>query len=87
MSVTHKEALRFATEAWLEPVSEHQSLNSKMEAAISAYLDARGLVLVPKEPTLDMQGAALRYVGRQKQTRDVYRAMLAAAPDPFAEEM
>lgn len=41
-----------------------------------------GFKLVPVEPTLTMQQAALKYVMRQRHTRDVYAAMLAVAPQP-----
>lgn len=41
-----------------------------------------GWKLVPVEPTVTMQQAALKHVTRQHQTRDIYAAMLAAAPQP-----
>lgn len=42
------------------------------------------LVVVPREADVSMQTGALRFVMRQHQTRDVYRAMLSASPYPTA---
>ena len=74
---THKEALKEAYDVFCDMRLDDEY--SDMEAAIRAYLETRGFVMVPKEPTLAMQGAALQYVTKQKQTRDVYRAMISAA--------
>lgn len=52
-------------------------------AMLRAYLDARGLVMVPKEPTDEMIGAGIiAYDGKCEAS---YAAMLAAAPDPFGD--
>lgn len=52
------------------------------QAARSAPVVPQGWKLVPVEPTVNMQQAALKHVVRQHQTRDIYAAMLAAAPQP-----
>ncbi len=61
-----------------------------MEAAIRAYLDARGLVVVPKEPTPKMQEAfEADYIEwfeeNIKDPDHLYKVMIAAAPDPFGD--
>ena len=92
--VTHKDALELATaKAWKEEIAGTRKAS---EVIISAYLDARGLVMVPKEPDVGMIGAWYRYKNGHRfadeeparDTSDVgaYRSMLAAAPDPFAED-
>ena len=63
-------SIRMAWEAW-------QAARRAQPAQVP-----EGWKLVPAIPTLEMQQAALKYVARQYQTRDVYRAMIAAAPKP-----
>lgn len=53
-----------------------------MQASRRAQVVPQGWKLIPTEPTLTMQQAALKHVARQHQTRDIYAAMLAAAPQP-----
>lgn len=81
MTMTHKEALRVARiHLWGEAndVCEDVTLTDFLRA----YIEARGLALVPKEATGE-QMAASGLAGRRR----AYRAMLAAAPDPFMEEV
>lgn len=55
---------------------------SLWQAARRTQVVPKGWKLVPALPTLKMQQAALKHVARQHQTRDVYEAMLSAAPQP-----
>ncbi|XAI95158.1 hypothetical protein [Microcystis phage Mwe-JY13] len=83
---THKEALKQAAlaydkEHWnMDEPKEISETGGAMEAAIQAYLDERGLVMVPYDPTTAMMSAVHYTKG---EFVDVYHAMLAAAPDPF----
>lgn len=52
----------------------------KKVRAILAALDAAGYQIVPKEPTVEMQAAAIRPHGDVAFYDEIYRAMLAAAP-------
>lgn len=54
------------------------ALNTEARAQLAQRQVPDGWVMVPKEPTLLMQTNALSHVTRQHQTRDIYRAMLAA---------
>ena len=84
MNMTHKESLRTA-------IAEHGDRLGNldaMESAIRAYLDARGLVMVPREPTERPVSALNAYVCRTSWDecgRRMWRDAIAAAPDPFAE--
>lgn len=90
--VTHKEALRAAMKPHWFPDEEFigdsliEELNYETTEVIRAYLDARGLVMVPKRITYPM-GLEINLTGTFKpealQVR--YAAMLAAAPDPFRD--
>lgn len=86
MTMTHKEALEVAVDAYWQ--SEAAFCIDDMEAAIRAYVEARGLVMVPREPTGKMRAAqALAEASYATDSdADSYAAMLAAAPDPFTEE-
>lgn len=90
MTMTHKEALAKAIEAFYTEVDNLDG--SDMEAAIRAYIEARGLVMVPKEPDDCMIEAGYEEkldrnsYGMAATASDIYTAMLAAAPDPFKEE-
>lgn len=86
---THKEALERAVIKWFDGnksfVEEWHS--EQLEAAIRAYLDARGLVMVPREPTPEMVVAArLDHEGEAYLPYSLYASMLAAAPNPFKDE-
>jgi hypothetical protein len=67
-------------------------------AAISAYLEASGMVMVPREPTQDMELAGglkcegLMFEGDPdytgvifKDMGTVYKTMIAAFPSPFSQ--
>jgi hypothetical protein len=81
----HKEAAKKAIETWVvaNDMFEDYECNA-MEAAILAYLDARGLVMVPKEPTDEMVQAGDR-ASVWAVSVGIYQCMLAAAPDPFKD--
>lgn len=87
--MSHGTAIDYALAAWdTSPTARHG-----MEAAIRAYLDARGLVMVPKEPTDGMADAYWEQTGESEFMRErvkmragnMYHVMLAAAPDPFGD--
>lgn len=81
---THKEALSAAQLAWYNGQTDLvcERDNDGMEAAIRAYLDARGLVMVPRK--IDEEGAiAMALEGYTMFPRTLWKAMIAAAPDPF----
>ena len=88
---THKEALDKAGYAF--DWNKHGDWPEDFTAAIRAYLDARGLVMVPKEPTHDMADAYWEQTGESELMRErvkmramnMYYVMLSAAPDPFKE--
>lgn len=86
MTMSHKEALRVA-DSTLAKMQHFGSLKD-LEAAIRAYLDARGLVMVPRVGTPAMYRAGIEAnVGPRSTVHGyIYEAMLAAAPDPFKEE-
>lgn len=88
MTMTHKEALAKAIEAFYTEVDNLDG--SDMEAAIRAYIEARGMVLVPKEPDEAMIGFGWDgYNGFSKPSNkmcNAYRRMITAAPDPFKDD-
>lgn len=85
---THKEALRAAAKAVWERSGSILE-DDDAETCIRAYLDARGLVMVPHMATNDMIAAADKDERERKawgasiNPGHTYSAMLAAAPDPF----
>lgn len=84
--VTHKEALELATaKAWKEEIAGTRKAS---EVIIRAYLDARGLVMVPRETTEGMVRAGnlarMNVIGGYDGPSP-WSAMLAAAPDPFGD--
>jgi len=85
MTMTHKEALHAACD--VHDASQDMCGLDGMEAAIRAYLEARGLVMVPREPTEEMLSAvwSIRQSNGLRVASVCYDAMLAAAPDPFAD--
>lgn len=78
MTMNHKEALRIACEAYDNTATHFYGT----EAAIRAYIEARGLALVPKEATQDMLWAR----DWRLSTEGNWKLMLAAAPDPFSTD-
>jgi hypothetical protein len=93
--MTHKEAIKAAVDAgegvasMLAPdeATRDEADDLVFIAMFRAYLDARGLVIVPKEPTqamLDEVTAADQSEPFSEMTMNgIYWQMLAAAPDPF----
>lgn len=78
--MTHKEAVEKASRyAAMIPIPDAEDLTEFLRA----YIEARGLVMVQREPEFDMVWAGLG--PERKHVRDTWRAMLAAAPDPFEE--
>ena len=88
----HKAGIEAALSAWYGRAEIDEEEDAKdiadMASAIQAYLQASGLVLVPKEPHADMVLAATKEAATLDFTEaeDVYTAMLAAAPKPFGGE-
>ena len=80
--MTHKEALDLVMGKGPWP-NDYDGTAKRLKE----YIEARGLVLVPKEPCNEMHvayshGANPKYLQLSKAG---YDAMLAAAPDPFEE--
>ena len=80
MTMSHKEALRAAIRNF---GNSNLPLEESVEGILRDYLDARGLVMVPKKPTGDMRYILERECEYPFAT---YEEMLAAAPDPFGGE-
>ena len=82
---THKEALEKAMQASIG-MGGSTCIEDDLDVAIRAYLDARGLVMVPKRPTEEMVRAGnmarMNVIGGYDGPSP-WSAMLAAAPDPF----
>lgn len=86
MTMTHDEALAKANYAYCQTPSDRR--NADMEAAIRAYLDARGLVMVQREPSERPVSALNAYVCRVSHDecgRRMWRDAIAAHPDPFKD--
>lgn len=84
MIMTRKEAMTAALDAWFFKnsgigLTKQAWLMSDMESAILAYIEVRGLVLVPKDATDFMLST-----GRMDQHD--WSLVLAAAPDPFGTD-
>lgn len=90
MTMTHKEALAAAMDAFDDAIRDGKSEFEALAEEIRAYVEARGLALVPSGEWVTLESAleAIDHVekyngnGRAQQAR----RMLAAAPDPFKEE-
>lgn len=81
MTMTHKEALEKALDTW----DEARTNELGVEAAIRAYIEARGLVLVPK--TLPEDGALCGAVcDYTPWPVALWEDIVAAAPDPFKDD-
>jgi hypothetical protein len=78
MTMTHKEALRVARDYL---VQYETPTDADLTELMKSYLDARGLVMVPREPTEGMRAEFFR----NNRLNAAWSAMLAAAPDPFVE--
>lgn len=81
MTMTHKEALAVAFKVF---VQHEDDPHISMEAAIRAYLDARGLVMVPRTLPEDgqLRGAVCDYT---PWPAALWEDVVSAAPDPFEE--
>lgn len=70
-----------------EEMPNESHIRNYVEGAIKAYLDASGLVLVPREPSADMMADGMEVYCRKDDAEEdvwnVYHEMIAAAPDPF----
>lgn len=92
MSMSHKEAIREARVAVREHIASMPELLDLGERYdehdtifLRSYIEARGLVLVPKVPTPKMvDDARDAHEGEHYLPYSLYTAMIAAAPDPFA---
>lgn len=89
MTMSHKEALRVAQETGREraaSMSQFLALNDLWDEQdtilLRAYLNARGLVMVPKEMTTPM----IEVFYKNNRLAAAWSAMLGAAPDPFGGE-
>ena len=90
--VTHKEALQAAVDEFYG-YGKHipESLQAGMEAAIRAYLDARGFVMVNADNCVTRESAeeAIDHVdqfnGRGRAETAKFTILSAAFPDPFQE--
>jgi len=97
--MNHDEALRAAMKPHWFPTEEHvpgkmiEELVQEATDVIRAYIEARGLALVPKVATEEMLDASWALTGESSHMRSRvhsrmnrhYNAMLAAAPDPFGD--
>jgi hypothetical protein len=89
MTMTHKEAVAEAVKAGFianDMIDTTEMTKSDVEihlftAMMNGYMNARGLVMVPREPNTDMFAEGLEFY----EVDAVYRAMLTAAPDTFKE--
>lgn len=67
-----------------------RSAEAQMEAAIRAYIEARGLALVPNEPTDEMIGFGFdgynAFAKPSNKICNAYRRMIKSAPDPFKDD-
>lgn len=80
MTISHKEALEKAQDAHIRAKYRERD-GHPLEAAIRAYLDALGWVMVPRKLTAEM----LQARDGRKGAQENWKAMLTAAPDPFQE--
>jgi len=83
-------ALRIVEDDW--NVGSKRQMAASMGACISAYLEASGMVMVPREPTHEMMQAAFEamFVGEWDGTQAPmigagFDAAIAAAPSPFSQ--
>lgn len=80
MSMGNKEALAAAFEEFL---GCEDGPNESMETAIRAYLNARGLVMVPRVATQDMREAGGEW---SILPEAVWSDMIDTSPDPFKDD-
>lgn len=93
MTISHKEALKACGDLMPAECPRDEDL----DMFLRAYLDARGLVMVPKggcdemrEAASKAQGesdmAALRWEAPDDEVFSIVLAAISAAPDPFGGE-
>jgi len=80
MTMTHKEALDLVMGKGPWP-NDYEGTAKR----IRAYIEARGLVLVPKKMTWTQNNALNGYCLSAAEANAVYDMALAATPDPFEE--
>lgn len=85
--MSHEKGIEAAIQAFY---SLGDSMQDRMKKAIKAYIDASGMVMVPREPTDEMQLVANEsmslagFFSPPKQVWDsAFKAMIAAATNPF----
>lgn len=71
----------FDSHCWVKGWSDSEIAEAKSthRSVQASLLSARAAIEAMREPSLMMQSAALPYVMRQHQTRDVWRSMIDAA--------
>lgn len=63
------------------------SLAEKAARAVEAWLDERGLVIRPREPTEEMRHIGVEAWREEKPPNYIYRAMSDAAPTPDTQAL
>lgn len=69
-------------EAGMAEIAGTYNSRSAFIDAIKAYLDASGMVLVPKEPTEEMLGVGYA-IGPYSRTAEIWESIIEAASNPF----
>ena len=92
----HEKGIAQATEV-ISAAHAYQLSYEAVEAGLRAYLEASGMVMVPREPDGEMMRAgadaspmwdtnsADTYAIAVNDVADVYLAMIAAFPSPFSQ--
>jgi aspartate aminotransferase-like enzyme len=81
------EALTAALEA-IETAGPYPNSAARADAALAAFrqwMDAEGLVCVPREATQEMTGAVCEPGEDRRIAMKLYALMIAAAPDPLGD--
>lgn len=82
MTMTHKEALN---KVRTHLVDYEVPTDRDLTEFIRAYIEARGLALVPKKMTWTQNNALNGYCLSAAEANAVYDMALSAAPDPFED--
>jgi len=80
--MTHKEALQKAWERYFDFSSTEHDEFGGIEAAIRAYINARGFGMLPYALTEKMYDVMHEYA---QDAPEAWDAIIAAAPDPFKD--
>lgn len=81
--MSHEKGIEAATEV-ISAEHAYQLSYDAVSKGIKAYLDASGMVMVPKIPTPEMIVAArFSHEGEAYLPYSLYSEMIAAAPNPF----